>query len=555
MLDTYKLHPALAFWQTGQFGGRGVFNESWDLFRDKDDLMQGMTVCVELVFGHDKIVRIAAKDINVTDTAGNDYHFEPLLQDWPSITRSYQVGTSSSQARSMAIALPSSLVKPYDLIRRIRMLAGIGEISLMFDGGNYDERIVLVRGQMDSGVTFSPSGGFIETSVTDPKSGVDVALPPYVISEEGFSDVPEPSIGERFPIIMSTMEYAPATFVSGASTGTTPEALVCEGSNTIEKVYVNGLEYSSTHYLYGWTTVHKSDDLGQPYTAIYFNKAAGVWDFTEGVYAKVVNNSESILNPIAQVRLLATSYSTLGKVGINEFLFARAESKIGNLSSRVCLNAGGSNNTSCLSFIESEFCASFPMISMVWQAGGYGPVVTDRTQVSQISGYLVSNQAPLMSRATIVQETAVTDIFNEFTLRYSYNAMEDVYEGVSTRTSSNSLICKASQEMVGYNPCDVIDSVWIHDSKTAEYVLDWLVAHTSAPSYYVEYQCNPSIFFRFSLGDNIALTDNEFSWSEQIATVETLSLAKGYCTIGLRVWSIFTNIGGGANTFETSVGL
>tara|TARA_R110001599_G_scaffold48854_5_gene140082 strand:+ start:242 stop:1546 length:1305 start_codon:yes stop_codon:yes gene_type:complete len=433
------------------------------------------------------------------------------------------------------------------------MLAGIGEISLMFDGGNYDERIVLVRGQMDSGVTFSPDGGFIETSITDPKSGVDVALPPYVISVEGFSDVPEASIGERFPIIMSTMEYAPATFVSGSSTGRLPEALVCEGSNTIEKVYVNGLEYSASHYLYGWTTVQNSDNLGQWYTAIYFNKAAGVFDFTEGVYAKVVNQTESILNPIAQVRLLAKSYSTLGEVGINSFLFARAESKIGNLSSRICLNAGGSNNTSCLSFIEGEFCASFPMISMVWQSGGYGPVVTDRTQTSQVSGYLISGQAPLTSRATIVQETSVTEIHNEFTLRYSYNAMDDVYEGVSTRTSSNSLICKASQEMLGYNPAEVIDSVWIHDSKTAEYVLDWLVAHTSMPSYYIEYQCNSSTFFRFALGDNISLTDSDFSWTEQTATVETLSLSKGYCTIGLRVWSIFANIGGGANTFATSV--
>ena len=400
-------------------------------------------------------------------------------------------------------------------------------------------------------VTFGPSGTFIETSIVDPKDGADVSLPPYVVTEDGFSDAPEESIGERFQLIMPAFNYVPAIFVKGGATGTLPYAMVCEGhSLSIDKVYVDGVEYATSDAIYGWETVKPLDGNGNPYTAIYFNIATSVFDFSEGVYADLSGGSKAINNPIAQIRALATEYSVLRQKGINAPLFAKAESRLANLNSRVCVNAGGASNTSTLSFIEGEFLSSFPMVSMVFQNGSYGPIVTDRTQVELVVDYLTAGQSPLMSRSTIVSETPRTEVFNEFTLRYNYNAMDDVYESVETRTRDTSIICRVSQDLVGYRPMDVIDSVWITESATANAVIDWMVAHQSLPSYYVEYQAHPWMFFRLNRGDNIRLTDDEFGWSEQMATVQSVTLDAGICTIGFRVWSLYTSIGGGARSFS-----
>jgi hypothetical protein len=554
MANVYEMHPAYVYWKTGQYGGRGTFNESWDSYRDKDELLSKMCVCVELVFGNDKVVRVASENVRVTDTAGAKYHFQPLLAARPDIKLSYTLGSGNSEAKTMQLQLPSDIVNPTALMKENRLLAGIGEVSLMFDGGNYDERIVLIRGEMDGGLTFAPDGGTVETSVTDPKSASDVSLPPFVINAEAFSDAPDVSMGERFQLITPEFKYVPAVFITGkAASGYQPKAMVCEGHRlTIDAVYINGESYSKTHFAYGWEQVEESDDQMNPYTAVSFIMTTAWFDFTEGVYVDLSGGPKNLSNPISQIRMLALDYTVLTSIGINESLFAKAESKLQNITSRICVNAGGSSNTSTISFIEGEFCASFPMISMVWESGAYGPVVTDRNQTDTISAYFIVGQAPLMSRASVVQETPKTEIANDFTLRYSYNAMDDVYEGVATRNAKNSIICRASQDMVGYRPADIIDSVWIFEEATAEYVLDWLVGHSATPSYYVEYDGLPSLFFRVSRGDNIRITDASFGWEEQLATVETLIFRDGYCTIGLRVWSIFENLGGGAQSFNKS---
>lgn len=553
MADIYATHPAFLYWATGQYGGRGSFNEEWTLHEKSDDLLSKMTLCVELVFGVDSVVRVASKDVQVTDSIGHAYHFQPLLSQQPEIKLTYSLGSGNSECKSMTVQLPQSLLDPSVLIQRNRMLAGIGEISLMVDGGNYDDRIVILRGEMDGGVSFGPSGTMLETTITDPKDGADVTLPPYVIDEIGFPDCPDESIGQRFPLVTPEFKYVPGVFVSGKATGRLPYCMVAEGHKlTIDTVYVDGVIYGKTHFLYGWEEKKVQDAKGNAYTAIYFNVASGYFDFTEGVYADLSGGDVSLANPIAQIRFLARNYTVLSSNGLNHQLFAKSESKLQNLKSRVCVNAGGSSNTSTISFIEGEFLNSFPMVSMVWERGSYGPVVTDRNQTEKITAYLIAGQSPLLSRASIVQETPKTELYNEFTIRYNYNSMDDVYESVSTRTKENSTICRASQDMVGYRPMGVMDSVWIWEEATAEYVIDWMVGHLASPSYYVEYDGLPEMFFRFARGDNVRLTDDQFGWNEQLATVETLTYSKGHCTVGLRVWSIFADLSGNAVSFDTA---
>jgi len=554
MPDIYKSHPAFTFWQSGNMGLLGIYDSAWATHRKQDELLEQMAVCAELVFGNDQVVQIASKDVRVTDTAGKKYHFKPLLAEQPDVKLTYTLGSGNSEAKTLQIQLPSELVNPTELMKQNRLLAGIGEISLMYDGGNYDERIIIIRGEMDSGITFAPDGGLVELSITDPKDSSDVTFPPFIVSEDTFPDAPDESIGERMQLICSEFAYVPGIFVTGvASGGLQPKVMVCEGHNyDIDNVYVNGTNYGKTHAIYAWSEVQLVDEDLNPYTAISFTSGSSWFDFTEGVYADLSGGPKNLTNPIAQIRKIAGEYSVLTSQGINQRMFARAESKLQNLKSRLCVNAGGSNAASTISFIEGEFCGSFPMISMAWENGSYGPVVTDRNQTETIAAYFIVGQSPIMSRASVVQETPKTQIVNEFTLRFNYNALDDIYEDVAYRTANNSIICRASQDMVGYRPSDVMDSVWIYETATAEYVLDWLVGHSATPSYYVEYDGVPALFFRVSRGDNVRITDSDFGWDNQLATVETLIFKPGSCTIGLRVWSIFATLGGGAQSFDRS---
>ena len=574
MPDLYDVHPAFDYWRTGRFGPHGFANATWEQKLTADPMLTDLVMTVELVFGSDAVVYVSSKPCtNVSGTTGRTYQWLPYLQQQPTIELVYQLAEGTSSARSFTVKLPAELVDPTVLISKNRMLAGIGEVSLTFDGADYDDRIVVIRGEMDNGVTFGPfKGGLLETTITDPRDAADVTLPPYLVTTQSFSDPADNAIGKRYPVVFPKFEFVPGVFVDkGTPSGDTflaPTAMVSSGHLTIEKVYVDGEEYGSGSATYPWAELHASDSDGIEYTAIDFGSTGAAFKLSEGVYATVSTpgytdgtRSESQdtgaleKDPIAQIRRLCRDYTILQRPGINEVMFARARSKLVTLNSRVCVNAGGSANTTTLSYVEGEFLESFPMISMAWESGGYGPIVTDRMRVASEVTYLIAGQAPLISRSTVVRETPKTSLFNEFQIRYDYNAMEDLYQKTAYRNAGNSTICKASQRMVGYRPQGVIDSLVITEESTAEYCIDWLVAHTAVPSFYVEYEATPALFFQLSRGDNVKLSDDEFGWYEVTASVEKLAISPGRCTVGLRVWLIFDSVAGGSTSFSPIYGV
>lgn len=572
MADLYDVHPAFDYWRTGRYGTHGLVNSSWAEQLEQDPRLDSLVMTVELVFGSDAVVYISSKPCTTTSgSTGKSYQWLPLLEEQPSIELTYSLGEATSSARSFTIRMPASLVDPTVLIAKNRMLGGIGEVSLTYDGGDYDDRIVVIRGEMDSGVSFGPfEGGILETTVTDPRDSCDVSLPPYLITAEGFPEADDSAIGQRFPIVFPKFNYVPGVFIDkGTPNGDewqNPIVLLASGTLSVDHVFVDGNEHGPASTTYPWEVVHDSDNTGQLYTGIKFLSTTVFFDLSEAVYATVSTPGFSTgtasewqdagaleTDPIGQVSRLISSYTILQRPGANAQLFAKAQARLINTSTRVCVNAGGSSNTSTISYIEGAFLSTLPMVSMVWESGAYGPVVTDRMGGQALTAYLVAGQAPLLSRATVVQESAKTEINNEFQLRYAYDAMRDIYEGVGYRNSNNSTLCKASQRMVGFRPAGVLDSLTIHDSATAEYVLDWLVAHIAVPSYYVEYEAEAVLFFELQRGDNIDLTDSEFGWENKTATVETLRLEPGKCTVGFRVWLLFAGVAGGAYSADPVV--
>ena len=313
------------------------------------------------------------------------------------------------------------------------------------------------------------------------------------------------------------------------------------GSNYF--IWVDGTAYLSNSSSHQFTWEHKTDKLGRPYTGVLFDGTT-VFEFSEQVYAKV-SGGYSTSSPIEQIKFLVESFSLLTQRGANHALFAKAEAAVGTLNSKAVINAAGSTASTTIAFIEGEFLSNFPMISMCWQGGSYGPVVTDHT-TDQISARLTADQWPVLSRATQVTETAKSAILNEFTLHYKYNPKDDIYAAVVNRNASSSLMCEMSTNEFGYRPMSAIESLYIHDDATANYVIDWLISHHTLPSYLVDYNVSPKLFFSLFLGDKVLITDDEFGWSEVSATVESLKWSNGSAVATLRVWSRYSKLGGGA---------
>jgi hypothetical protein len=174
------------------------------------------------------------------------------------------------------------------------------------------------------------------------------------------------------------------------------------------------------------------------------------------------------------------------------------------------------------------------MLSMVWENGGYGPIVTDR-RLPPTAHWHVGRDV-LLDRDTLVEESPKADLVNDFVLRYDYDPLLDVWNGVLVRGSFNSDVCRFSQQLVGKRDGQPIDAPYITDPELAAYVIDWLVDHLALPSYVVDYVARPDVLLRYRRGDRVDLTDDDFGWQRVPATIQAIRYQRGKAVVTLRVW-------------------
>jgi hypothetical protein len=247
---------------------------------------------------------------------------------------------------------------------------------------------------------------------------------------------------------------------------------------------------------------------------------------------------------------ICVRYTNIGNQGLNIRLFAEAAAKlmqaVGN--PQVLLNGSDSSSAAnALDFIETGLLKSYPMVSMVWEDGAYGPIVTDYR--SRPTAKFVVGAVPILDRVSEVQTSSVSDLYNGFIIRYNYDPLLDAYSGFVTRDRTNSDVCAYSETLVGRRDFEVLESPYIIDETTANFIADWLVTHYAIPSYLVEYEALPVAYFNLRRGDTILLTDDEFSWTEQRATIEAIEYRRGYCKLTLRVWARFVDLNGSARSY------
>lgn len=550
-MSIYLTHPAFTRWRTARAGLRGVAPSTyWQAIAQRDPDLRSVVLCVELVLGEDTIVRVSNRPCGTRSSmTGEEQQWVGALSEGIELTMDYQFNGGGSTAKSISITLPNELANCAAIIADGRLLAGVGEVSLNVDGGDYDQRLTLIRGDIDDGVQFGARTQLVQLTISDPAGSVDTQLPPYVLDTDRFANLPADSTGARLPVVLPQFGALPAVLVDPSTS--TPRYACCHGHLTISTVYVDGTAYTAGDAYYPWSEVHTQDALGEPYTQLHFTGGLAGFSGDEAVYVELTGGY-SDGRPTNIARALVEQYSALGVEGMNALLFARAEASLGSMTARCAANASGAGSTTTLAFIEGELLASFPMVTMVWDGGAYGPVVTSRRGAPVAR--LVADQWPLLDRATSVTELGKADIFNSFVLQYGYDPLTDSYTGVVQRNPRNSTLCAISRQLVGERQADTMESLWITDEGVANAVVDWMADHLTLPSYRVDYDASPWVLLHLRRGDNVLLTDEEFGWSQTQCTVESITYTPARCVLGLRVWARYYQAGGGSYSVSGATG-
>ena len=539
-----------ADWRKHRFGARGGFTAYWRAKLDEDPQLRDLTMCVDLLLGGDRQIRIASR--SMTTTSGDDgqaFDWLPLLQEEPDIDSMITKGQGGSTVRSIQIAFPAFHLRPAEAIAKGRRLSGTGEVSLNVPGGDHDHRIRLMAGIVDGGVSWgSNEDGWVTCALSDPLDAGNGIVPPWVATAETWPNLDPGANGQRYPFVLNEYTFIPAVAVD-VTVGAT-KYLFAHGwgwSDAGTPVRVNGVPYAAANAEYAWAFEETRDARGVPVTVVTFS-GTHVWDFTEAVHV-AASGGTGPYTLIAIIRQLVEGYSTIGPDGAHPLLFAEAEAALGPVRPVSVINGSSSESAArVLDFVEGDLLRSFPMVSMLWWGGGYGPVVYDRMAPAVMS--LEVGAYPLISRVTDPSESPANTGANNFTIRYDYDALGNQWLGCIVRDPTNSVICNLS--MVGDRErwADVLELAHVADDGEAGQVADWLVAHEALPSVCIEHDAYPCVLLWLHPGSNVNLTDAEQGWSDVRATVERLDYQRGRVVLGFRVWAHAAVIssGGGAGT-------
>jgi hypothetical protein len=523
----------------------------WDSLSKTDPYLRAAVFTADIIFGNGTKIRASTRPVTVYGENGAILPYKPILIENPSVSVSYDFKGGSAAMRSINLSLDARGINPMEIILSGATLAGVGEIALQADGADFNDRYVLIRGEMSGGITFGASREEMEITITDARSSVDKIIPEAITDRVGFTYLPENQIGQRFPLCLTTAQAVPCIMLSSNSYG--PTVLAAQGGNVnIARVYVDGVQVPAFEQFVtlegvitatNWQQVGGMDNRGNPYTGVEFTTTSSPAYEGVTVYAGVTlrsGNAPTILEIIEQ---LITDHTAIGSDGYDYVLHARAQAKSGGLLyGEIVINGSSENNTATVfSYIDGAICKEFPMFKGCYTGRGYGVIYTDRA-AKTTAIRLTRGQELLMDRVSALTETDTRELFNSYSMRYNYNTLTDTYQDVITRDSSNSQICRVSESKIGLREMNPIDSVLIKDYNTAAKVIDWYVNHMSLPSYKVKYIAAPRLFFLVEIGDNVKLTDDRLGLENTTATILGMDLSGGELEIEFQLWLQYDSI-------------
>ena len=523
-------------WAKNSYGSHRQWNQYWEDYYESDPMLSKLRITMELVFGSAKRVFISTSKITTTSSnSGQVYKYLPYMESSPELSSQYEIGTGGASQRSFSMTIAGRILgDPITLLNQNYMLAGFVEISFQFDGGDYDQRLVILQGDMDS-ITFGNKNEFLEFDINDIDRSFSEIIPKYFVTKEKFPFCGDDVIGMRYPLIFDRHFAVPCIRLEEGEFG--PLFMVCQTHRfEVVTVYVDGLAYASASS-YPYEIQYLIDDDGVAYTAINFGYVNGFeFDSGKSVYAEIIEKDNNYRGIVDVVHTVLEDYSQFGSTNLDEVLFAKSRAKIASIELQTLINGSDSDNaTRAVDFVEQTICDQLPMMSMAYTERGYAPIVTDRNY--EPVGTYNNNSFPIIDRITGLSEISKKDLFSSFTIKYYYNPLTDSYEKIIRLDSSNNEDCRKAEFQIGVREHEIIESVYIYNDESANAIVAWLASHKTRPCYYVEYSAYKIVYFRLNLGDNIKFSDEKLGISSYTATVVKKSLSDDTCTLGLKIWT------------------
>ncbi len=536
----------------------------WRDVVQRDPELRTAHVTVELVLGGDQVVRVSTRALRTTSAwDGQEHAYLPGLVGEPEIDDDVELGQPGPAARTVTLTLPAYLIQPGELLARGRVLSGVGEVCLQVDGADFDDRLVLLRGVVAGGVRFGgdrrerarpntsglPATALgagrgsetVELQLADPVATESLLIPGITVDSDRWSEAQDTAIGERYPEVFNGFTKVPALRVLNDHGSSGLYYLFARGHGwDVDAVYVNGVAKASGDATYAWAKLNAFDELGEAVTVIDFSGSAGPWADNDAVHVTCSRTNDAQLRSVVQViEDVLRGYTSLGSGGVNPALFARARGAMPGFRPNVLVNGSGQDAARAMEWLSGGLLAAWPMVHLVFEGGGLGPVVIDR-RAQRPEFALVAGEFPLRERGPY-EETAAEAVFNEFEVAYGYDVITRAYAGVQTRNASNSAICQLSRELCGgRRPYQPMASPYVTTASQAAYVADWLAAHFAVPSYLVEWTCAPWAYMRLYRGMPVSYTDPLVGFSAVDATVVGLRYSREQgCAVRLRVWHPF----------------
>ncbi len=516
-------------WKRWDSGSRQRYSAYWQSIAQADPTLSRVYVTVELVFGDGSTIRLARAPITTTSgKSGDVYAWSQGLIEEPSVSSDVQVGSQSAGARSVSLSLPAGLVDANAILANGGILAGIGEVCWQVDGGDYDKRLVLLRGDISGGVAFGTTTEQMQIRISDARLTSSLLVPQTVLDTTRWDEAGEDAIGKRYPLVLNGYPYIPCIRVISSTPH--PTYLICEDGRDmqINAMYQNGTSAPA------YTETDTNDLLGTQVLNAAFT--AGTWVDTDSVYADIslVDTARS-MSAIQTIEALLRGYTSMGINALNPEMFGIADAAMPGYAPKILINASGEATVNILEFVESSLLPTFPMIHMAYDGRGLGPVVIDHRQEASA---VMEAGVDLIERLSLYTEVSKEDLYTSYSLRYNFNAMNNEWGGAIARDTHTDGACSVTRDRIGgERPYSPIDATWIFTDQLANYVLDWLVDHYSRAAYDVQWTVLPATLFRLRLGMNITYTDAAFSvFTARKATVLGLTWVRGKPSVILRVW-------------------
>lgn len=529
-------------WLRSSTGAQGRVNAHWGDILRADPGLRNVRVTVELNLG-DRRYWVAA--VPMTTTSATDSRivrrYLPALLEEPEITTTVQPFQQTAQARTITLRMAAVALNLHTALAQGATLSGIAEVSLQRDGDDYDLRLVVMRGEVAGGLDWgSDKAGEVQVQVTDFRSTQAEQVPRVAVDTDRWPSAADNAIGQRYPYILNGYPKVPASLVFEDAAD--PLYLYLgepAQSLSASATYVNGEVAAGSYAPATDTSGH--DAKGTRVRYIDFGTSSATWADNDAVYVDVaLSGSERALTAVEVLEHLYRRFTGYGAIGLDLELFARAQTRMPGLAPKVLINSSGDAGVDVLSYIESTFLQSFPMIHLTYTGHGVGPVVLSRMLGAGGRGVefsLTGGTYPLIARESDYTESSREDRYNSFQVRYAYDAMNDAYGGTAKIDASTSPLCAMSERYDGRRVADTLDSPLIHSASLARYYLAWQAAHRAVPRYRVTWSAWPGAFLTLRPGMSGLYTDPDRpQFTSAHATIVGLTWSRGGCQVTLDVW-------------------